>query len=1088
MDEINNPYSLNQTKENKGMQRDYDREILDHMLESCQIIGKDWRYLYLNEVALKFSHKTREEMIGHSMMEVYPGVETSFMFHTLATCMKKRVADRLVTEFAYPDGSTGWFDMTIRPIADGLLVLALDISEQVRGNEQAKKFNRIYAVLSDINQSIVRIRDRQELFDKACQIAVEKGQFLMACIGWIDPVTGAFAWRAQAGIAADFPAKMEIDFKAPRYQQHPIVKTLLNGQIWVDNQLKSHSSPAPWLKEAVRLNFQSGIAFPITLLGQVRGVFNLYAGEPGFFNDGELDLLSEMSMDLAFAVEFNEKEMQRKLAEEAVKQSELRYRSLFDNMREGLAYCCMYYETGKPADFVYLEVNKNFTALTGLKDVVGKKVSEVVPGIQQDNPELFEIYGRVAQTGVPEKIETYLPGLDMWFSISIYSPEQDYFVAVFDIITERKNIEAALRKSAERYRLLTENTQDIIWVLDTETMYFTYVSPSVQVLRGYTPEEIMAVPVDDALMPEDREHRRTIIREAVAEIQAGKRKPGEYVTSQVEQPCKDGSTVWTEVTTHYYLNPDSGKVELHGVTRDISTRRKAEAALHESEARFRSAYEYSPVGMALVSPDTRLLKVNRAFCQILGYEEMELIGHNIFEFTYPDDLQISQGARDQIVKGEQKSTRIEKRYIRKDGRVIWGDASSSRVLDDEGHVSYMVSQLLDITQRKEVEAEIRNLNAVLELRVQERTAELSDLFNNAPCGYHSLDANGVFVNINQTELNWLGYTREEIIEKKRFADLITADNLPIFEKAFPVFKERGWINDLEFDMVRRDGSIMPVFLSATAIRDANGRFLMSRSNIIDNTDRKRAEQTRQEAQIRLEAAKNELEAANQELEAFSYSVSHDLRAPLRAIDGFVHIIQEDYAASLDADGQHTFDLIRKNTRRMDRLITDLLALSKVSRTELNFETMNMAELAQSSFDELASAEVKKKIKFSLDPLLEACGDPVLIRQVWINLISNAIKYSMPKEDRRIEIGCCHENGQTVYYIRDNGVGFDPRYASKLFGVFQRLHKASEFEGTGLGLAIVQRIIKRHGGSVWAEGVPEQGAVFYFSLPLNQVPD
>ena len=1067
---------------NKCAPESYDREILDHMLEGCQIISKDWHYLYLNDAGVEMSHKSRAELVGQTMMEVYPGIETTTLFGALTECLKKQISMQMVNEFVYPDGSRGYFDLSIRPIEAGLLILSLDITEQMRANEQVKKLNRIYAVLSDINQTIVRIRDPQELFDKACNIAVEKGQFKIACIGWVDSQSGQFNWQAQAGISAEFAAHMDINLAMDRQKQHPIAKTMLNGQIWVDNQLNSHAHPTPWLKEATRLNLRSGIAFPLIILGQICGVFALFAGEGGFFNNDELNLLSEMSMDLAFAVEFTKKEGQRTLAEQAVQQSEARYRSLFDHMSEGLAYCRMEFVDGRPVDFVYLDVNKNFVPLTGLKNVVGKKVSEVIPRIQQDNPELFEIYGRVAQTGVPEKIETYLPGLDMWFSISVYSPEQGCFVAVFDIITERKRAEAALRKSAQTYRLLTENSQDVIWVMDTESMYFTYISPSVEKLRGYTPEEIMAVPVDDALMPAEREQRRKRIQQVAADILAGKHGPFEHAINELEQPCKNGSSVWTEVTTQFYVNPDNGKVEVVGVTRDITQRRMAAAALRASEARFRSAFENSPAGMALVTPDTRLLQVNEAFCRILGYEENEVIGHNIFDFTHPDDMDLSQDARDRVIRGGDKSRRIEKRYIRKDGRVIWGDASAAAVMDEAGHPLYMISQLIDITERKQAEEEIRNLNMALELRVQERTAELGDLFNNAPCGYHSLDENGIFEKINDTELNWLGYTREEIVGKKRFSDLVTSASVLNFEASFPIFKQRGWIHDLEFDMLRRDGSVLSVLINATAIRDADGHFLTSRSTVTDNTDRKRNELIRQEAQGRLIAAKNELTVANQELEAFSYSVSHDLRAPLRAIDGFARIIQEDYAASLDAEGQHLFEMICKNTEKMDHLITDLLALSRVSRGELNVDRLNMAELAQNCYDEIVPAKTREKVEFVVGPLPRAWGDPALIHQVWVNLISNAIKYSTPRENPRIEINSRHENDETVYFIRDNGVGFDPKYVSKLFGVFQRLHKASDFEGTGLGLAIVQRIIKRHGGAVWGEGNLNEGAAFYFSLP------
>ncbi len=226
----------------------------------------------------------------------------------------------------------------------------------------------------------------------------------------------------------------------------------------------------------------------------------------------------------------------------------------------------------------------------------------------------------------------------------------------------------------------------------------------------------------------------------------------------------------------------------------------------------------------------------------------------------------------------------------------------------------------------------------------------------------------------------------------------------------------------------------------------------------------------------------QLENSNRELEAFAYSVSHDLRAPLRAIDGFSHILLEEYAKKLDDKGLDLLNKVTSNARRMDKLITDLLALSRVSRTELRIYHLDMTTTANSVYFDITSPEVRKKFKFTVGLLPEVSGDPVLLRQVWINLISNAIKYTQPKEEPVIQVSGRVEGEMNIYTIQDNGVGFDQRYAHKLFGVFQRLHSPDQFEGNGVGLAIVKRIIQLHGGQVWGDGVPDQGATFSFSLP------
>ena len=230
---------------------------------------------------------------------------------------------------------------------------------------------------------------------------------------------------------------------------------------------------------------------------------------------------------------------------------------------------------------------------------------------------------------------------------------------------------------------------------------------------------------------------------------------------------------------------------------------------------------------------------------------------------------------------------------------------------------------------------------------------------------------------------------------------------------------------------------------------------------------------------------SQLEIVNKELEAFSYSVSHDLRAPLRAINGYARILMDDYNTSLDEEGKRLLQVIMKNSKKMRNLINDLLSFSRFGRQEMANTEIDMFALAKRVFKEQASESLKKRIGVTIQKIPPALADHSMIQQVWVNLISNAIKFTEPKEDATIEIGHIPDDTQSIYFIKDNGVGFDMDYSGKLFGVFQRLHSEREFEGTGVGLAIVKRIILRMGGRAWAEGKINEGATFYFSLP-NQI--
>jgi PAS domain S-box-containing protein len=378
----------------------------------------------------------------------------------------------------------------------------------------------------------------------------------------------------------------------------------------------------------------------------------------------------------------------------------------------------------------------------------------------------------------------------------------------------------------------------------------------------------------------------------------------------------------------------------------------------------------------------------------------------------------------------------------------------------------------EVKQRREAEAAARAA-----------AAEADDLFENAPCGYHSVDDEGRILRINRTWLSWLGYERHEVVGRLMHPELMTPESAAQFrEKWFPLFLRQGWLKEVEFEYRRKDGSTFPGSLQTTAVRDSRNRIIASRTVVFDITASKLAEGRIRALNAELQRNAAMLEASNRELESFSYSVSHDLRAPLRAVDGYARMLEEDYAGTLDGEGRRLLAVVRAEAVRMGQLIDDLLSFSRTGRQALQVARVDMPALVKEVVATVAPAYPGARIE--VGPLPQATGDRALLRQVWLNLVGNALKYSAKRTAPEVDIGGRAGAEAVEYWVRDNGAGFDPRYAGKLFGVFQRLHGAAEFPGTGVGLAIVQRVVVRHGGRVWADGSPDKGATFGFALPAT----
>ena len=457
----------------------------------------------------------------------------------------------------------------------------------------------------------------------------------------------------------------------------------------------------------------------------------------------------------------------------------------------------------------------------------------------------------------------------------------------------------------------------------------------------------------------------------------------------------------------------------------------------------------------------RVLSWNTGAQRMKGYRADEIVGKHFSCFYPPEAVEAGKPARLLALAARDGRVEDEGWRVRRDGSRFWADVIITALRDPDGSVIGFAKVTRDTTERRRAELALHESEERFRLLVE--SVQEYAIF--------VLDPAGRVASWNAGAEAIKGYAAEEILGQ-HVAVFYTPEDVALGkpQAQLEAAAREGRVED-EGWRLRKDGNRFWADTVITAMRDPTGALIGFGKVTRDLTRRRRIEE--------------QLAQSNAELERFSYSVSHDLRAPLRAINGYAQAVLEDYAAALDAEGQRFLGIIRDSAKRGGELIDALLNFSRLGRQTLSMEPVDLTELARAVVDELRRSTDVEGMDVIVDPLQPTRGDRTLLRQVLANLIGNAFKFSRGRPHPQIEIGARREGQAVVYFVRDNGVGFDMRYADKLFGVFQRLHRADEFEGTGVGLALAQRIIQRHGGRIWADGKVDGGATFFFTLPAER---
>ena len=677
-------------------------------------------------------------------------------------------------------------------------------------------------------------------------------------------------------------------------------------------------------------------------------------------------------------------------------------------------------------------------------------------------------------------------------------------------LTERKATEEALRASEERHRSLAENS--LVGLLVFQDGVVRYANPKLAEMLGYgTAGELVGQPVPALIAPEYRAE----IGARLAQLAAGVQMTP---NAGYEALRRDGSRLW--ITTGASRTTWDNRPALQSFVLDITERKAAEEAVRASEERYRIVVDQTGqivYDLDLVVGETRWFG-NNATRQITGYsiEEFMALKRGWMSHLHPDDQAAARAEFDRCLAAGTPLS-VAYRFRRRDGSYRLLQDLGVFVRDPAGKAVRMLGVMSDITERKAAEEAVRASEERFRI-VAEQTGQLIFVYEIARDQRIWAGAAASMIGYSLEELNqspgewWIEqvHPADQPAVRAGFSRLCQTGGTEQFVYRFHR-RDDQWIYltgivsavlDVAGKPVRLLGTIADVTKqqeAAEAVRRLNAELeqrveertaqLNARVSEVErlNTELRQSQQTTDRTAARLQEVNSNLLAANQELEAFSYSVSHDLRAPLRNISGFIELLHKRAAGHFDSESSRFFGIVAQEAVRMGALIDDLLEFSRIGRTELKLVSVRMADLVAEVQQELASDLLGRDVEWRLQPMPPVRADRVLLRQVVVNLLSNAVKFTRQRCPAVIEIGVeASPPGarQAVFYVRDNGAGFNPKYADKLFRVFQRLHNAREFEGTGIGLANVKRIVTRHGGRIWAEGAVDSGAVFRFTLSLS----
>lgn len=925
-----------------------------------------------------------------------------------------------------------------------------DISERKDSERKIYRLNRVYSLLSNINQMIVRVKDKSKLFEDACKIAVNDGGFRMAWIGIINDVSGNLEIVSHSGYVGDYIENIIITRDKPETMTGPAGICLMLGIHNICNDIENDNKMKPWRTAALKNKFYSAGSFPIIVHGEVIGNINLYSDKKNFFNEEEIKLLDEMANDISYAVEFLDNEEKRARIETELQKSYKRYKELFENnpnpmwMYDGDTL--RFKDVNKTAIRQYGYSREEFLSMT-LKDIRPKEdISAFIENVAK-NPDDYPVRGIWRH----RKKDGTIIFAEVKSNSLPNSENKNYRIVLVNDVTEKLKAEDALKLSEERMRVIVEGTPHLFFYVQDADANTIYVSPTVERITGYK--------VEQWLNQRDWFIADSKINHNAKEITQAHLR-GEYTKNStlLEIHHSDGHAIILEA----YESPiikDGKAIGTQGVAHDITERKLAEEALKESEQRFRTIFENSMVGIYRTTPDGRILLANQALIKMLGYESFEDLSKRDLGVDYSPSYQRSQFI--QRIEKEGKIVGYEAEWVKKDGSTISIRENAQVIRDQSGMTIYFDGIVEDITKRKKAEDELKKLYIATE---------------QSPASIIITDVKGNIEYVNTKLAEVSGYTLDEVRGKNprifQSGNKTNEDYKKLWDTILSGEQWRG-----EFYNKKKDGTFYWESASISSIKNSEGKITHFIAVKEDITDIKRILNE-------LIIAKEKAEEANKTKDLFLANMSHELRTPLIGILGYSDILAETL---LQQEQNEMAKGINRSGNRLLKTLNLLLDLTRIKsdKFETSIIEKEITEELKFAYEMFREAAIEKKLEFSLKNLnenLTAKVDSSMLLVILENLINNAIKFT---NRGSISLIAGKENNKEVFIkVKDTGIGIDEKNFDIIFEEFRQVSEGTnrEFQGTGLGLSITKKYVEILNGTIKVESKINEGTTFTVILP------